>query len=75
MSSLRRWPQRRDETTVAVDGHTIRIKVAAHRVKVEFDDAAAAADRLGLPVRVVLDRAARLAEDQLPTPGPSAAPE
>ncbi|MGE5210778.1 MAG: nickel pincer cofactor biosynthesis protein LarC [Acidobacteriota bacterium] len=75
MSSLRRWPQRRDETTVVVDGHTIRIKVAAHRVKVEFDDAAAAADRLGLPVRVVLDRAARLAEDQLPTPGPSAAPE
>jgi hypothetical protein len=75
MSSLQRWPQRRDETTVVVDGHTIRIKVAAHRVKVEFDDAAAAADRLGLPVRVVLDRAARLAEDQFPTPGPSTAPE
>ena len=63
MSTLHRWPQRRDETTVDVDGHTVRIKVAEHRVKVEFDDAAAAAERLGLPVRVVLDRAARLAED------------
>jgi uncharacterized protein (TIGR00299 family) protein len=71
MSPLRRWPQRRDETTVAVDGHAIRIKVAAHRVKVEFDDAAAAAGHLGLPVRVVLDRAARLAEEQRSTPGSS----
>jgi len=75
MSTLRRWPQRRDETTVDVDDHTIRIKVAAHRVKVEFDDAATAADRLGLPVRVVLDRAARLAEDLLSTRGSSTSSE
>jgi uncharacterized protein (DUF111 family) len=75
MSSLQRWPQRRDETTVVVDGHTIRIKVSAHRVKVEFDDAAAAADRLGLPVRVVLDHAARLAEGQFPTTDPSTSSE
>ena len=66
MSTIRRWPQRRDETTVDVDGHAIRIKVAEHRVKVEFDDAAVAAGHLGLPVRVVLDRAARLAEDSSP---------
>jgi len=63
MSTLSRWPQRRDETSVDVDGHRIRVKIAAHRVKVEFDDAAAAADVLGLPVRIVLDRAARLAQD------------
>ena len=64
MSTLRRWPQRRDEATVDVDDRTIRIKFAAHRVKVEFDDAADAAADLGLPVRVVLDRAARLADEQ-----------
>jgi uncharacterized protein (DUF111 family) len=59
-SSMRRWPQRRTETTVDVDGHRIRVKLADHRVKVEFDDAAAAAAALGVPVRVVLDRAAGL---------------
>jgi uncharacterized protein (TIGR00299 family) protein len=75
MSTLRRWPQRRDESTVDVDGHTIRIKVAAHRVKVEFDDAATAAGHLGLPVRIVLDRAARLAEERLTTRGTGTAPE
>ena len=60
MSTMRRWPQRRTETTVDVDGHAIRVKIADHRVKVEFDDAAAAAAALGLPVREVLDRAAAL---------------
>jgi pyridinium-3,5-bisthiocarboxylic acid mononucleotide nickel chelatase len=59
-STMRRWPQRRTETTVEIDGHPIRVKVADHRVKVEFDDAAAAATALGVPVRVVLDRAADL---------------
>jgi pyridinium-3,5-bisthiocarboxylic acid mononucleotide nickel chelatase len=59
-STMRRWPQRRTETTVEVDGHPIRVKVADHRVKVEFDDAATAAAALGVPVRVVLDRAADL---------------
>ena len=68
MTSLRRWPQRRDETTVEFDGHPIRVKVAEHRVKVEFDDAAVAAAELGLPVRVVLERAARLAEQTHATP-------
>ena len=68
MSSLRRWPQRRTETTVDVDGCAIRVKVAAHRVKVEFDDAAVAANELGLPVRVVLERAGRLAEETRTAP-------
>ena len=62
-SMLRRWPQQRTETTVDVEGHTIRVKVAAHRAKIEFDDAAAAAVSLDLPVRVVLDRAARAVEE------------
>ena len=56
-SSMRRWPHARRETTVEVDGHTIRVKIADHRIKVEFDDAARAADALGLPVREVLRRA------------------
>ena len=60
MSMMRRWPQRRTETTVDVDGHPIRVKLAEHRVKVEFDDAATAADALGVPVRIVIERAARL---------------
>lgn len=69
MSMLRRWPQRRIETTVDVDGHIVRVKIADHRIKIEFDDAAAAAAALGVPVRVVLDRAASLVAEigQAPT--------
>ena len=54
---VERWPQRREEITVDVHGHAIRVKVAAHRIKVEFDDAAAAARALGVPVRQVLAEA------------------
>lgn len=60
MSALQRWPQRRVETTVDVDGYPIRVKLAEHRIKIEFDDAAATAAALGVPVRIVLDRAARI---------------
>jgi pyridinium-3,5-bisthiocarboxylic acid mononucleotide nickel chelatase len=72
-SSMRRWPQRRTETTVDVDGHRIRVKLADRRVKIEFDDAAAAAAALGVPVRVVLERAAGLVAETGPattTPAP-----
>jgi uncharacterized protein (DUF111 family) len=58
---LQRWPQLRQEATVQVDGHTIRVKLAAGRVKVEHDDAAAAAAALGLPLRDVLARATQAA--------------
>jgi len=54
---LQRWPQQREERTVVVDGHAIRVKVAAGRVKVEHDDAAAAATALGRPLRDVLHAA------------------
>jgi uncharacterized protein (DUF111 family) len=57
-SVLQRWPQQRVEQTVDVDGHAVRVKVAAGRVKVEHDDAALAAAALGLPLRDVLRRAA-----------------
>jgi uncharacterized protein (TIGR00299 family) protein len=54
---LERWPQARSERTVMVDGHEIRVKVTAGRVKVEHDDAARVAAALGVPLRDVLRRA------------------
>jgi uncharacterized protein (TIGR00299 family) protein len=54
---IERWPQGRDVQVVVVDGEPVRVKVAAGRVKAEHDDAAAAARRLGLPLREVLARA------------------
>jgi uncharacterized protein (TIGR00299 family) protein len=56
-----RWPQVRTMSTVEVDGHTIGVKLAEHRIKVEFDDAARAAAALGIPVRIVIERAVAVA--------------
>ena len=64
-SELRRWPQRRNMTTVDIDGHRVGVKVGADRVKVEFDDAVEAAAALDLPVRTVIERAAALAHREL----------
>ena len=55
-TELRRWPQQRSERQVIIDGHIVRAKVALGRVKVEYDDAAAAAAALGRPLRDVLGR-------------------
>jgi uncharacterized protein (DUF111 family) len=52
-----RWPQRRVDVTVDVDGHAVRVKLAGHRAKPEHDDALAAAAALGRPLRDVLRRA------------------
>jgi pyridinium-3,5-bisthiocarboxylic acid mononucleotide nickel chelatase len=62
-SVIERWPQRRSETTVDVAGVDVRVKVADGRVKVEHDDAAVAAERLGLPLRDVVGRAEAAARD------------
>jgi len=59
-TNLERWPQGRSETTVDVEGHAVRVKLAAGRVKVEHDDAAAAAKALGWPLRAVLSAAEAL---------------
>ncbi len=59
-TTVERWPQQRRETTVDVEGHLIRVKLAAGRVKVENDDAAAAARALGWPLRAVLSAAEAL---------------
>ena len=58
---LQRWPQQRDELTVDVRGHAIRVKSADGRTKVEHDDAARAATALGLPLREVLHLATEAA--------------
>jgi uncharacterized protein (DUF111 family) len=61
-SEVRRWPQQRAEHVVVVEGHSIRVKVAEHRVKVEFDDAQAAARALGVPVRDIIAAAEHLSQ-------------
>jgi pyridinium-3,5-bisthiocarboxylic acid mononucleotide nickel chelatase len=53
-STVTRWPQMRHDTTVEIEGHSIRVKVTADRVKVEFDDAAAASHALDRPLRDVI---------------------
>jgi uncharacterized protein (TIGR00299 family) protein len=59
---MHRWPQQRTEGVVDVGGQPIRVKRSAQRLKVEHDDAAAAAAVLGLPLRTVLDLAVQAAE-------------
>ncbi|MCU0310726.1 MAG: nickel pincer cofactor biosynthesis protein LarC [Acidimicrobiales bacterium] len=55
--TMQRWPQSRSVVTVDVDGHDVRLKASGSRVKAEYDDAAAAAKALGLPLREVVRRA------------------
>ncbi|MEO5725077.1 MAG: nickel pincer cofactor biosynthesis protein LarC, partial [Ilumatobacteraceae bacterium] len=51
---LQRWPQQREQRVVNIDGHDVRVKVAAGRVKAEHDDAVVAANALGRPLREIL---------------------
>jgi uncharacterized protein (TIGR00299 family) protein len=62
-SDVVRWPQQRDEHEIELDGHTIRVKLAGDRVKVEHDDAVAVARATGTPLRTVLARAEALARE------------
>jgi uncharacterized protein (DUF111 family) len=55
--SLERWPEAREVEQVDVSGYPIRIKVGAGRAKVEHDDAARVARRIGLPLHEVVSRA------------------
>ena len=56
-TTIERWPQSRAFDVVIVEGHEVRVKVTADRVKAEHDDAAAAARALGQPVRDIARRA------------------
>jgi pyridinium-3,5-bisthiocarboxylic acid mononucleotide nickel chelatase len=63
-TTVERWPQRRTDRTIDLDGQPIRVKVADGRAKPEHDDAAAAATALGRPLRDVLrDAETRALED------------
>jgi uncharacterized protein (DUF111 family) len=61
-ADLRRWPQHRAEREVLIDGHRVRVKVALGRVKVEYDDAVAAAAALGRPLRDIIAEATASAQ-------------
>jgi uncharacterized protein (TIGR00299 family) protein len=63
--TVERWALARSAVEVDVAGHNVRVKVGPYRAKAEYDDCAAAAAALGLPVREV----ARLAEQQAAKPG------
>ena len=54
---LERWPAARSMDEVEVGGERSGMKVTSGRAKVENDDAARAARRLGLPLREVVSRA------------------
>jgi uncharacterized protein (TIGR00299 family) protein len=56
-SRLERWPHARDEQTVEVAGLPVRVKVSPGRIKVEHDDAARVARRVGMPLREVISLA------------------
>lgn len=56
-ATLERWPAARTVEVVLVEGHELRVKVSAGRVKVEHEDAAAVAAATGLPLREVVSRA------------------
>jgi uncharacterized protein (TIGR00299 family) protein len=63
-TALTRSALPRRVSTVDLDGTAIRIKHGPHGAKPEHDDLAAAAARLGVPLRAVAERAAR-AIDQI----------
>jgi uncharacterized protein (TIGR00299 family) protein len=54
---VQRYALPRTTTTVAVAGHSIRVKVGPHGAKPEHDDVAAAALATGIPLRLVAEEA------------------
>jgi uncharacterized protein (DUF111 family) len=70
---LERWPQARREVQVDIDGHPVRVKVGASRLKAEHDDAAALARGTGRSLRDALraaEEAARQVVDAADAPPP-----
>ena len=57
VTGLERWPFARQMDEVQVEGLPVRVKRAARRVKVEYEDAARVAHRTGLSLREVVSRA------------------
>ena len=57
VTSAERWPAARTVESVWVDGQLIRVKVAAGRIKAEYEDVALAARRTGHSLREMAFRA------------------
>ena len=55
-----RWPQRRVDSHVEIDGYVVGVKLTAGRVKVEHDDALNVATATGRPLREVIATAEKL---------------
>lgn len=64
LAAVTRTALPRHTTTLDLDGVPIRIKHGPHRAKPEHDDLAAAADRLGMPLRAVAERVVRALDEQ-----------
>ncbi len=73
-TTVRRHAVERSELIVDLRGHPIRVKRGGARLKVEHDDALAAALALGLPLREVLVRAEALASTVTLADSPPARP-
>ncbi|MGH9036834.1 MAG: nickel insertion protein, partial [Acidimicrobiia bacterium] len=67
-TQLERWPFARSVEEVEVEGLPVRVKRAARRIKVEYEDAARVARRTGLPLREVVSRAEAEARDRATEP-------
>jgi uncharacterized protein (DUF111 family) len=63
-SAISRTALPRRSATIDLDGIAIRVKRGPHGAKPEHDDLVTAASTLGLPLRVVAERAARALENQ-----------
>lgn len=62
--ALDAWVTPRHTTTLDLDGVPVRVKHGPHGAKPEHDDLAAAAARLGIPLRAAAERAARALNSQ-----------
>lgn len=63
-ATVRRFALPREETSVDVDGHPVRVKRGPYGAKPEHQDVAAAARALGAPLREVARRATDKAHDE-----------
>ena len=64
-----RWPAARSLHSVWVDGQMIRVKVAAGRIKAEYEDVARVSRRTGRPLREVAFRAEARWREEHPAGG------